>query len=322
MLPDLRSEFGLFSLQDQGYGFTDFDRPRNFKMQAEILDVAIKTALGLTPEPHYVSDTAYLVLDSLFAAPKGFEFFQRFPKEEVTQFCRLAVLSRLDRQQLPVVSPVCPDYPDVGYVLGDGVPRTAQRVLDNLIVLKEFLINRGLSFMMQMHVADIEAFEPLILQVSGETTESFLWKTNRSIIAIQERIQLMGLEKFILAGSMLSAFNGSGLDYFALKETNAREIIDHGGRKVRKTVEALAAERVRLGDFDLIGQDNHKPMAAEELANYATYGDLVDGRAVILSPDTLSPMPAYNFLRGGQKLFNPTIYLKQAKEKNYSIFME
>ena len=120
-------------------------------------------------------------------------------------------------------------------------------------------------------------------------------KTSGSIATIQARIHQLGLEQVMQCDSMLEVFSQAGLDYSVLKSINNQEIIGHGGSKVRRTIEALAIERIRLGDFELVELNNHKPMAAEELANYATYGDLVDGRAVILSPDTMSPMPAYNF---------------------------
>lgn len=312
-MPDFKSEKGFNSLRKE-YGFGDFDRPQQYKMQADILSVAVKTASALTAESGIIKDTAYLVLDSLIAAPAGFEFFPRFPKEEAAQFTRLAVASRENQTPLPIVCPVCPDYDD-HYQLSDGIDGTADKALNNLVAMVEFFGRRNLSFRVAMHVADVEAFEPLILQASGETTESFLKKTSGSITAIQERIYRLGLEKVIYCGSMLEVFGQSGADYFALKEANARQIIDHQGKKVRKTIEALMFERKRLGHFNLLEPDNHKAMAAEELADYAAYGDLVNGRAVILSPDTLSPMPAYNFLRGGQKLFNPTIYLKNVRER-------
>src|SRR3989338_10755485 len=101
MLPDLKTSAGFDALREAGYGFNNFDRPQNFKMKAEILDVAVKTAGSLTAEPEIVSDTAYLVLESLMAAPRGFEFFPRFPKEEVVQFCRLAVGCRAETGIIP-----------------------------------------------------------------------------------------------------------------------------------------------------------------------------------------------------------------------------
>lgn len=313
MLPELRTIAGFNALREAGYGFSNFDRPQNFKMQAEILDVAIKTTSALTTEQEIIKDTAYLVLDSLFAAPKGFEFFLRFPKEEVGMFCRLAVENRTNGLTIPMVAPVCPDYRG-HYQLFDEVDDTAERVMNNLITLKDFFGKRNFPFRMQMHVADVEAFEPLILRASGETTESFLRKTSGSIAVTQARIYQLGLEGIIQCGSMLDAFSQAGVDYFALKKINTQEIMNNESKKVKRTIEALTTERVRLGDFDLVDQNNHKQMAAEELVHYAVYGDLIDGQAVILSPDTLSPMPAYNFLRNGKsKLFNPTIYLKPIK---------
>ena len=80
-LPDLKSHEGLKILKEAGYGFTGFDRPQNFKMQAEILDLAVKTAGDLTSETAVISDVAHLVLDSLFDSPRGFEFSPGFLKK-------------------------------------------------------------------------------------------------------------------------------------------------------------------------------------------------------------------------------------------------
>lgn len=308
MLPDLRTREGFDSLKESGY-FDAFDNPRQYKMQAEIVETAIKNVSCLTNERELVADTAFLVFESLMAPPPGTEFFQRFPKEEVGQFCQLTVESRVGGSPIPIVSPVCPDYQG-HYRLSNGVGKTAEKVLVNLAKVKAVFEKRNFLVSIMMQVADVEAYEPLILQASGETTASFLQKTRGSIVAIQERIEQMGLSNLISCGSMLESFTVNNLDYFKLKELNSREIINHGGRKVARATEALIEERRRLGDFDRIDGEQHKPLAADELANYATYGDLVNGKAMILSPDSHSSMAAYNFLRGDAKKFNPTIFVK------------
>lgn len=312
MLPELRTKVGFDALREAGYSFSPFDSPRQFKMQADILEVAIKAISGLTTEFGVVRDTAFLVLDGLIEAPKGFEFFPRFPKEEVAQFCYLAAENRLNQAPIPIVCPVCPDYRG-HYQLLDGISNPAQSVLNKAVTLKEFFNKRNFSFLIQMQMADIEAFEPLILKASGETTESFFKKTANSIISTREKIEELGLDGLIQIESMQAIFIAAGLDYFELKRTNAQKIKGSESRKVRRATESLMTERRRLGDFDLVDLANQPAMAAEELADYATLGDLVAGRAIILSPDALSAIPAYNFLRGGEKLFNPTIYLKNVK---------
>ena len=308
----MKTPEGFDALREAGYSFSPFDSPRQFKMQADILDVAIKTISGLTTESGIVRDTAYLVLDGLMAAPKGFEFFPRFPKEEVAQFCRLAAENRLNQAPIPIVCPVCPDYCG-HYQLLDGISNPAQSVLNKTATLKDFFGRRNFHFFIQMHMADVEAYEPLILKASGETTESFLKKTANSIIITRKKIEELGLSELIQIESMQAIFVAAGLDYFELKRTNAQKIKVSESRKVRRVMESLMTERRHLGDFNLVDPANQPAMAAEELANYSAYGDLINGQAVILSPDTLSPIPAYNFLRGEQELFNPTIYLKNVK---------
>ncbi|PJC66083.1 hypothetical protein CO018_03750 [Candidatus Beckwithbacteria bacterium CG_4_9_14_0_2_um_filter_47_11] len=311
MLPDLRTNQGIDLLRNKGYSFRPFDRPGNLKPQAKTLELAVNTVRQITIDQEIIIDTAFLMTDILLNRPPEFEFFPRFPKEEVVQFCRLAAENRLGGEAIPIASPVCPDYPPAGYSLGEGVPLTAQIVLDRLTTMREFFGKRNFPFFIQMHVGDIEVFDRLILQASGETTENFLKKTAGSIAATQEKIYQLGIEGIIQCGSMLEAFNQAGLDRSVLREANAQKILDHENRKVNRAIEFLVTERVRLGDFDLVDQSNHKPMAAAELANYATYGDFINGQAVILSQDTLNSVPAYNFLRNGKdKLFNPTIYLK------------
>lgn len=315
MLPELRTSEGFKALRELGYSFSLFESPRKFKTQAEILEVATETINRLTTRPEIAEDTAYLVLDSLFSAPAGFEFFQRFPKEEVTQFCRLAVASRKNLLPLPIVCPVCPDYEACGYRIHEGVGLAMERVFAGFGRMAEFFSKRNLPFSVEVHVADVEVLEPLILRAAGETRETFLDKTKKTIAAISVKADRLGLGGIIRVNSMMNIFAAAGLDHTALKQESKRKILEATGvnRKVRKAVENLISERVNLGDYDEeIGTENFLEMAGEELADYATYGDLVNGRAVILSPDALSAIPAYNFLRGGQN-FNPTIYLKNVK---------
>ncbi|MEK7513580.1 MAG: hypothetical protein AAB580_01695 [Patescibacteria group bacterium] len=319
MLPDLKSHEGLKILKEAGYGFTGFDRPQNFKMQAEILDLAVKTAGSLTSETAVISDVAHLVLDSLFDSPRGFEFFPRFPKEEVVQFTKLAVASRENNLPLPITCPVCPDYEDRGYKMSDGIGISMGRVFDNFEALKDFFSKRNFPFFIDIHVADVEVMEPLILQAAGETRESFLGKTGRTMTEINNKAVRLGLGEVVRAKSMLEIFSQAGLDYAALKQRNKEKLLQAqptNYRKIGNVLNSLISERIRLGDYDeRIGAANFVEMVAEELADYATYGDLVAGGSVILSADASSAVFGYNVLRAGQdgKPVNPTIYLGKAK---------
>jgi len=246
----------------------------------------------------------------LFRPPPGLEFFQRFPKEEARQFNRLMEICRQENRPLPIVCPVCPDY--LGhYRLGDGAGKTAGKALNRVRDLQHFFKDRGLAIFIQIHLADVEALDPLILQLSGETAESFFDKTRQSREVIKQKIGRMDLESVVAVSSMAESFTQAGLDYISLLQENEAKIRVSDSRKVRRTKEALVTERQKLGDFDRLNPAQIEAMAITELANYSAYGDLVNGQAVILSPDALSAVPAYNFLRGGEKLFNPTIYVKK-----------
>ena len=320
----MRTPEGFDALREAGYSFSPFDSPRQFKKQADILSAAVEAASGLTDEAEIIRDTVYLVLDGLVAAPQGMEFFQRFPHEEVVQFCRLAVTSRVNQLPIPVACPVCPDYDQSGYKLNSGIGLAMSRVLKQKDNLLDFFSRRNFTVSVDVQVADVEMLEPLILTASGETQSSFLIKTTQTIKAIETMVQQLGLSEIIKVRSMAAAFAEAGQFYPDLKNMNKEEILNvlaMNGRKIRRAIEALVAERVRLGDYDSIDPELHCEMAAEELADYATFGDFVAGQAVILSPDALSAMPAYNFLRGREKLINPTIYLKPVKQKKLDIFM-
>ncbi|MFH0943299.1 MAG: hypothetical protein V1810_03950 [Candidatus Beckwithbacteria bacterium] len=312
MLPELRTLEGLEALREAGYGFSAFDLPRQFKMQAEIVASAVKVIQNLTDEPKIVYDTAYLILDSLLAAPNGLQFFSRFPKEEIAQFGYLAVASRLNHQPVPVVCPVCPDYRG-HYQIGDGISRTAEAVMVKIPTIKEFFEKRGLSVFIAIQLADVEAYDQFILEASGETEAGFLGKTRTSIEKIQTRIDELGLAGIVQAESMSEALGRSGIDYFYLKEVKAEQISKSENRKVRRAIEALVTERQKLGDFETISKPDRRSMVVRELADYSVYGDYVGGRAVILSADALSAVPAYNFLRGKEKAISPTVYLKDVK---------
>lgn len=319
MLPDLRTLEGFDALRKDGYRFSDFDRPQNFKMQAEILDLAIKTISSLTTEPEIVRDAAYLVLDSLFRAPRGFEFFSRFPKEEVVQFCRLAVGSRESNLPLSIVCPVCPDFTHgIGYQLDSGIDTSGESVLANLGMLIQFFEKSNFAIQVAIHLADVEMFDQKVFELSGETQENFLAKTNRTIEKMRDVVRRLGFENTVAVASMINIFAVNNFDYPAQKNINICGIQDgYERKKIKKTFEALVQERLRRSTArGTITEAEYSVIAMNELADYAAFGEFVAGRAVILSSDAKSAIPAYNFLRSGQdgKQVNPTIYVGKAKQ--------
>lgn len=287
------------------------------------MELAIKTASSLIAEQEIIADTAYLVLDSLLAAPPGFEFFPRFPKEEVVQFCRLAVASREQGVALPVVCPVCPDYPELGInLLGTGIGYAAGRVLSNLDTFLNFFRKRNITVNLHMLIADVEVLNPIMLGYSGETPDSFLAKIQATQAAIQAKINRMGAGEIVQVGSMAQAFAAAGFDYPGEHQRLTAAIKNSQEKKIIRVRQALLEERRRQRNFDGFTPAEEIEAVALELADYGVFGDLISGRAIILSPDAASAVPAYNFLRTGhdQKTINPTIYLKEVKEKGGGLY--
>lgn len=156
---------------------------------------------------------------------------------------------------------------------------------------------------------------PVLMAHSGETQESFLAKTQGTQNLIRAELEKMGAAGSVSVDSMLAVLTQSRFDYSRIHEQKTEAIILSQTSKVRRVKQALLAERISLNNFGDFNAGDQETMVVSELADYAAFGESVGGRAVILSPDAVSAVPAYNFLRTGQEgqLINPTIFLKNVK---------
>jgi hypothetical protein len=110
---------------------------------------------------------------------------------------------------------------------------------------------------------------------------------------------------------MTEAFKDKSMDYLQLQQDAIENIKSSTFKKIRTVVEKLLIERRESKDFENISEERHSELVIAELAGYAAYGKLINGDAIILSPDAMSAVPAYHFGAQGPKQFSPVLYAKK-----------
>lgn len=228
-------------------------------------------------------------------------------------------------EPVPLVVPVCPDYPEDGYELGDGVSRTAQRFLGVLPSLQKLFTDRGFTILAEIDVADVEIFDPIISRRLAMTTDEFFRRTNHTIEAICKEVLCRGLSDSVTVGSMQRRFETSGADYALRQKELVQQLLGHSGRKVRQVREALVKERIASGDYQdlqLATEAEFREAAAYELGGYAVYGELVGSSVLICSPEAQSAIPAYNMLKRHGSHISPTALIKPPRRPHGSFFTE
>lgn len=315
-MPALENQADLDRLAESGYRIKLFSRIGDYKTQRDILR-KVKTGLGSSASQLEMSGglaenlqkVGRLVLDGLFAPSSGLGVCERNPQEEYSRLASLGLESLTRGEELFLVAPVCPDYlQGKQYKLGGGVGYVAAKLLNRLESVQELFGKNGMKMRMQIHMADVESGDQEILRASGESRESFLAKTNQSMLAIASEVEKRGLENVEVV-SMIEAFDRFGINYYEMQSVKAEQIKIDGSKKVRKVLEGLTTERTKNGDVFGIDGQTLMSMISSELGGYAAYGELVDGNAVIVSADAMSAVPAYNFFRNGRN-FNPVIQIR------------
>ena len=218
--------------------------------------------------------------------PERVDIARHFPLPEYSNLLEILLKHSVSGSPVPIVVPVCPDYPETGYQLGGGAGLTARR---------------------------------LAMPAAG-----FFQMTNSTVEEIRKEILLYGFGDSIGVGSMLDYFVSDGVDYASRQEELARQILDHSGRKVKQVIAGLIKERIANEDYQdlqLGTETEFSQAAAYELAGYAAYGELVGSVALICSPDAQSAVPGYNFLKKNNSDISPTALIKPPKREHGSLFI-
>jgi hypothetical protein len=182
--------------------------------------------------------------------------------------------------------------------------------LDYSKKIHDFFINYGFNAFFEVHVADVEGLDPIILANTNETTESFFTKTNETIKKAQTEVINRGYQDFISIQSMQKAFDKAGMKYVEMQREIASQHDVPQSNKVNKDIINLINERTKVGDFNKLDIAAKHKTAVTELAGYAAYGKMIGGRAIILSPDAMSAIPAYHYSLNKQEQFSPVFYAR------------
>lgn len=273
-------------------------------------------------------NTRDLITKLKLAEPQGFQFFRALKgSDQESLFIEKVLHKALTQEPIEIYLPVCPDFGS-GYVLGTEIGETAQKALAGIHILERTLQSCGFSATYALHLADVEAEDPLVLQASGETTQSFLSKTSLTESSIQQEIRQQGLQDKARLYGMRSFFEETGRSYNdeklqiqdALERTFARNPQTAVEKSVRRTAVDLLTERRAEGDLPAKGeldqdqQQQFLPVLAE-LAGYSAYGKRISetSGALIASPDAFSAVNAYNF--GTDKAIPVAFISKKVHEK-------
>lgn len=324
LLPQMRTTEDFEAIESQGFNVrSDFGvlQPRRFESDRVRLGFAnraiIKEATQLAAsntvrfsEADITAaciDSARLVLSLILAPPKGVDICTRNPKVEFPQLARGLLYSRLHEKAVPFVVPACPDTNQ--YRLGDGLGEVVPKALSYCEQLQDYLDRQDFSAVFDVQVADVEGLDAVILENTGETSESHFAKTKATIEKARVRVDELGLTD-VTVSSMQEQFVKRGLSYTEEQKQAAKTIDNSQEKRVRKTVDGLLEERVGLGNFARFDESVRRELVVSELAGYAAYGAMVGGEAVILSPDAMSAIPAYHFAVERPEKYSPVMYAK------------
>lgn len=295
---------------------------RIFKNVAQVL---VAYAEESVVDEKSVLATVDTIATFLINPPEIVDVARHFPMSEYSNLAELLLKSAFSGNPVPIVVPVCPDYPESGYQPGGGAGLTARRFLHSFPSLQQLFADHGFDVSVEIDVADVEIFDPIISKRLAMTADGFFRKTNSTIEEIRTETLRRGLGDSITVGSMCDRFMERGVDYVSRQQKLATQILDHSGRKVGQVMAGLIKERIADEDYqdlELTTDAEFREAAAFELAGYAAYGELIGPDALICSPDAQSAVPGYNFLKKDNSIISPTAFIKLPRRKHASLFFD
>ncbi len=325
-LPSLNTVEELEQLEEQGYnvrrGLGSRIDPSLIRTERDRMKIVNKSQITKAKEFHStVSDDevseaynaasiigAEIVLDFTLDAPVGISVCERNPKFELPLLASFGTIAAFDGVPVHFVVPCCPDN-DL-YKLGSGLGRIVPKGLSASEMIHDRMSLFGIKSMFDIQLADVEASDPVLLRAMKETTESFLEKVSGTMDATRAEVDRMGASEYMAVSSMQDAFNLRGINYLQTQSRAADAVIKTSNKGVKNTYNELLCEREKLRDFAGFDEKEKRDLVASELAGYAAYGEMVDGKSIILSPDAVSAVPAYHYLITDKKGYSPVMYMR------------
>jgi hypothetical protein len=135
------------------------------------------------------ASTLDFILELIVSPPKGIDVCSRNPLQELPQLSRLLLQHQLVNEPVPVVVPVCPDLDQ--YKLGDDLGGVIPRALSYIEVCSNLFERKSIKATFDIQVADVEGLDPIMLQNTGETTDSHFQKTAETLRKTRELVRLL-----------------------------------------------------------------------------------------------------------------------------------
>lgn len=316
-------------MRQKGFPLGEFSGPISFRRPARVFKDVAQVLVAYAEESVVDEELALATVDTittfLINPPERVDVARHFPIPEYSNLAELLLKSASSGSSVPIVVPVCPDYPEGGYELGSGSSLTASRFLHRFPSLQQLFSDRGFDISVKIDVADVEIFDPIISKRLAMTADGFFRKTNSTIEEIRKESLRRGLGNSVTVGSMLDRFTAHGVDYVSRQQELAGQLLNHSGRKVKQVMAALIKERIANEDYqdlELTVENEYREAAAYEIAGYAAYGELVGAGALICSPDAESAVPGYNFLKKDSSTISPTAFIKPPRKEHRGLFTD
>jgi hypothetical protein len=180
--------------------FSKADSPKKIKHDASIESLVFEVLSLHQNNPHLVMEslqrietasasTVELILELIVSPPKGIDVCGRNPLQELPQLSRLLLQHQLINEPVPIVVPVCPDLDQ--YKLGDDLGGVIPRALSYIQVCSELFERKSIKATFDIHLADVEGLDPIMLENTGETTESHFQKTAETLRKTREIVRLL-----------------------------------------------------------------------------------------------------------------------------------
>ena len=325
-MPDLSRFETIVSLRKQLL----IDRYTNtgqLKFQHEAIKKMVNNVLIPTFDREYLTrdglqKTVDTVLHLMFNKLPNSSFGTHFLKEETHVITELLLEADSCGVPLLIPAPVCPDYLNGSYVLGDAIGDYARSLVKKIPQVRRFFQERGFEVVFELDVADGDAEDEFLEPLLGIPKEEFLRRTKLTQEAIRGEIAKHHLEG-IEVGSLLTRAQEMGVDYRTRQKELAQQILD---LRLRRTDQALnSLVKLREEELEKLGikKGQYSTAAAYELAGYSLYGELIgpDGLILITSPMAGVCVTAINFLKDKSTEFSPTLYIRDKKEKVTGLFL-
>lgn len=242
-------------------------------------------------------------------------------REELSSFVAQAMSARTSGVPIPLFTPFCPDWSQDGEgrydfkSLGGGVSRIAQKVFEETPPFLSALKRHGIPYVGILIFAnwgletEIQAKDTYGAALSDQDVQMCFQSTLAATDEALDRLQ-----HDLLVGELFQTYHVVTMtDFFRQSDVRPEEIAQQakeffessGGMKLTRELHeaSIAINKKRLG----LDEEANKALVIQTLAEYATLGQALGARGVIMPAESYTSSKAYNLMRSSKL---PVLYLK------------